>query len=311
MPEPTGSMHLYLSDVSPQDKPWDTHRANASQVQALYQKSEFQQYAVRIQECSQRLGFAFQAQDSGELKLRLQQAKFCRVRHCPVCQWRRVLKWRAKFFTAVPRVMEAHPNTRWLFLTLTVRNCHVSELRATLGQMNKAWNRMVQRKQFPALGFVRSTEVTRSKDGDAHPHFHCLLLVSNNYFSGQNYITQARWSELWQQALRVDYLPIVDVRSVKPRHGKVDTLSHALLETLKYTVKVDDLLHDAAWLQALTQQLHKTRAVSVGGVLRAYIDDKEPDDLVHIDEDNAEESEVFSQVFFGWRERHKRYVKTD
>lgn len=309
MPEPTGSMHLYLSDVSPQDKPWDTHRANASQVQALYQKSEFQQYATRIQECSQRLGFAFQAQDSGELKLRLQQARFCRVRHCPVCQWRRVLKWRAKFFTAVPKVMEAHPNARWLFLTLTVRNCPVSELRATLGQMNKAWERMSKRKQFPALGFVRSTEVTRAENGDAHPHFHCLLIVKPSYFSGQNYVTQAQWGELWQQSLRVDYLPIVDVRSVKPRHAKTNGISVALLETMKYTVKPDDLLHDAAWLQELTKQLHKTRAVSVGGLLRDYIDDKEPDDLIHVDEEAASESDTAVQVFFGWREMVSRYLK--
>lgn len=303
-------MHLYLSDVSPQDKPWDIHRSNASQVQALYQKSEFQQYAARIQECSQRLGFAFQAQDSGELKLRLQQAKFCRVRHCPVCQWRRVLKWRAKFFTAVPKVMEAYPNARWIFLTLTVRNCPVSELRDTLGQMNKAWNKLVQRKQFPALGFVKSAEVTRATDGQAHPHFHCLLLVKPSYFSGQNYVTQAQWSELWQQSLRADYLPIVDVRSVKPRYSTTNTVSHALLETLKYTVKPDDLLHDAAWLQEITKQLHKTRAVSVGGVLRDFIDDKEPDDLVHIDEDEPEsESDSTAQVFFGWREMVNRYVK--
>lgn len=303
-------MHLYLSDVSPQDKPWDIHRANASQVQALYQKSEFQRYAARIQECSQRLGFAFQAQDSGELKLRLQQAKFCRVRHCPVCQWRRVLKWRAKFFTAVPKVMEAYPNARWLFLTLTVRNCPVSELRATLGHMNKSWERLSKRKQFPALGFVRSAEVTRAPDGQAHPHFHCLLLVKSSYFSGQNYVTQAEWSELWQQSLRVDYLPIVDVRSVKPRYSKTATISHALLETLKYAVKPDDLLHDAVWLQEITKQLHKTRAVSVGGVLRDFIDEKEPDDLVHIDEEESEsESDSSTQVFFGWREMVSRYVK--
>ncbi len=310
MPEPSGSKHLYLSDVSPQDKPWDTHRANASQVQALYQKSEFQQYATRIQECSQRLGFAFLAQDSGELKLKLQQAKFCRVRHCPVCQWRRVLKWRAKFFTAVPKVMQAYPNDRWIFLTLTVRNCPMHELRDTLGQMNKAWNRLVQRKQFPALGFVRSAEVTRAENGDAHPHFHCLLLVSKNYFSGQNYVTQAQWSELWQKSLRVDYTPIVNVKSVKPSYSKTGGITVALLETLKYTVKVDDLLHDAAWLQELTRQLHKTRAVSIGGVLRDFIDDKEPDDLVHLDESESEsEVDTAAQVFFGWREMAKRYVK--
>ncbi len=311
MPERRGSEHLYLSDVSPQDKPWDVHRANASRVQALYQKTKFQQYAARIQHCSQILDFICAADNLGEFKCRLSSAHFCRVRHCPVCQWRKVLKWRARFFTAVPKVTAAYPKTRWLFLTLTVRNCPVSELRATLGHMNKSWERLSKRKQFPALGFVRSTEVTRDKDGDAHPHFHCLLLVSNNYFSGQNYITQAKWSELWQQALRVDYTPIVDVRSVKPRYGTVDTLSHALLETLKYSIKTQDLLCDATWLEVVTEQLHNTRSVSVGGVLKDYIDDREPDDLVHIDEDNPEESEAWLHLFFGWHERHKRYVKTD
>lgn len=311
MPEPNGSSDFYLSQVSPQDKPWDTHRANATAVQALYQKSEFWQYAARIQQCSQRLGFAFQATDEGELKLRLQQAKFCRVRHCPVCQWRRVLKWRAKFFTAVPKVMEAHPNGRWIFLTLTVRNCPLGDLRETLRQMNKAWVRLAQRKQFPAIGFVRSTEVTRSPDGSAHPHFHCLLLVKPSYFSGQNYVTQAQWAELWQDALRADYTPIIDVRSVKPRHSKINTISHALLETLKYTVKPDDLLHDVNWLQELTKQLHNTRAVSVGGVLRDFIDDKEPDDLIHIEEEAEAESDGSVGIWFGWREMVKRYVKTD
>jgi plasmid rolling circle replication initiator protein Rep len=205
--------------------------------------------------------------------------------------------------------MQAHPNARWLFLTLTVRNCPVSELKATLGQMNKAWNKLVQRKQFPALGFVRSTEVTRAENGDAHPHFHCLLIVKPSYFSGQNYVTQAQWAELWQKSLRVDYLPIVDVRSVKPRHAKTNSISVALLETLKYTVKPDDLLHDAPWLQELTKQLHKTRAVSVGGLLRDYIDDKEPDDLIHVDEDAASESDGEVKVFFGWREMVSRYLK--
>lgn len=301
-------MHLYLSDVSPQDKPWDTHRANASRVKALYQRSEFQQYAVRIQECSQRLGFVFQAQDSGELKLRLQQAKFCRVRHCPVCQWRRALMWRARFFQAVPRVIEAYPAGRWVFLTLTVRNCPLEELRATLALMNKAWNRMILRKQFPAIGFVKSTEVTRSTNGEAHPHFHVLMLVSSEYF-GRKYIKQAEWRNLWQQALRADYLPVVNVMAIKPRQGDpTNGVAIALLETLKYGVKESDLLYDAAWLIELTKQLHKTRAVSVGGVLRQYLSEEEPEDLIHAEGEVGEllaESEPL--VWFGWREMVKRY----
>lgn len=311
MPEPTGSMHLYLSDVSPKDKPWDKHRKDASAVQALYRGSEFQRYADRIHECSQQLLFAFQANDSGEFAARLRQARFCRVPRCPVCQWRRTLKWRAKFFRAVPKVREAYPSARWMLLTLTVKNCPVEELRATLGQMNKAWNRMVLRKQFPAIGFVKSTEVTRGEDGWAHPHFHCLLLASGTYFSGKQYVTQAQWAELWKHALRIDYTPIVDVRAVKPRPGgEGDPVAIGILETLKYTVKQADLVHDAEWLHEITRQLHKTRAVSVGGVLRSFIDDNDRDeDLINIDEENVESESTGFEVLFGWRELYGRYVK--
>ncbi|SPF56430.1 hypothetical protein SBA4_860009 [Candidatus Sulfopaludibacter sp. SbA4] len=47
--------------------------------------------ADRIEECSQVLGFAWvpEKDDSNVLTLLLREARFCRVRHCPVCQWRR------------------------------------------------------------------------------------------------------------------------------------------------------------------------------------------------------------------------------
>jgi plasmid rolling circle replication initiator protein Rep len=176
--------------------------------------------------------------------------------------------------------------------------------------MNKAWNRMILRKQFPALGFARSVEVTRSANGEAHPHFHCLLLVSSSYFGGQ-YIKQDEWRVLWQQALRADYLPVVNVKAVKPRPGEQGNgIAIALLETLKYGVKEADLMHDAAWLTELTKQLHKTRAVSVGGVLKQYLNDEEPEDLIHTDTDETPvEPNGDVSVWFGWREMVKRYAK--
>jgi plasmid rolling circle replication initiator protein Rep len=219
--------------------------------------------------------------------------------------------WRARFFQAIPKVIEAYPKHRWVFLTLTVRNCPLDELKATLGLMNKAWNRMILRKQFPAIGFVKSTEVTRSANGDAHPHFHVLMLVSSSYFGGQ-YIKQDEWRALWQQALRADYLPVVNVKAVKPRQGEpTNGVAIALLETLKYGVKESDLMHEAGWLSELTKQLHKTRAVSVGGVLKDYLSEEEPEDLVHVEGNEPTEAETEVSVWFGWREMAKRYVKTD
>jgi plasmid rolling circle replication initiator protein Rep len=310
-----GSDCLYLSDVSPSDKPWDTHRTNASVVQGLYDGSDLQSYADRIGQCSQLLGFAFEAKDEGELKLRLRQAKFCRVRHCPVCQWRRALMWRARFFQAIPQVREAYPTARWVFLTLTVRNCPLEELRATLKAMNSGWKRLIERKGWPALGFVRSTEVTRGKDGTAHPHFHCLMLVPASYFSGPHYIKQDTWRELWQSAMRLDYLPVVNVKAVKPKKGLpegTDPVAIAVLETLKYGVKESDLMQDAAWLHELTVQLHKTRAMAIGGVLRDFLKEEEPEDLINTEtEDDSLINESEPGVWFGWREMVKHYTKTE
>lgn len=125
--------------------------------------------------------------------------------------------WVARFYQAFPKIYVDHPELRYVLLTLTVRNCRVLELRQTIKAMNDAWQRMTQRKFWPAVGFVRSLEVTRAKDGLAHPHFHCLLAVPPGYFTGRKYISTAKWAELWQEALRADYTPICDARAIKPR----------------------------------------------------------------------------------------------
>ena len=73
---------------------------------------------------------------------------------------------------------------RWVFLTLTVKNPHVSDTRQTLKEMNAGWQRMVQSKRFKGVvdGFIRTTEITRpekkSERMNVHPHFHAMLLVN-------------------------------------------------------------------------------------------------------------------------------------
>ena len=69
--------------------------------------------------------------------------------------------WQARFYQALPALEQEHPKARWIFLTLTVPNCPVEELRATLQEMGKGWQRLIKRKEFkPVLGFIRTTEVT-------------------------------------------------------------------------------------------------------------------------------------------------------
>ena len=97
-------------------------------------------------------------------------------------------------FQQLPNIQERFPTHRWVFLTLTVKNPPVTELRDTLKHMNDSWKRLIETKRFKSgvAGFLRTTEVTRGNDGDmmAHPHFHALLLVKPSYFKGQGYINR-------------------------------------------------------------------------------------------------------------------------
>lgn len=289
---------------------WDEHRRESEIVEQLYQQAGLSNYGARIHDCSKWLGFALQAEDESEVKLRLKRASFCRVRHCPVCQWRRSLMWRARFLRAVPEVERAYPTHRWLFLTLTAKNVPLGELRVQLRHMNRAWERLRHRRAFPGHGFVKTLEVTRSEIGEAHPHFHCLILVPASYFS-HGYLSQEKWTELWKNCLGVDYTPIVNVKAVKSRKGEdrqTQTIK-AVLETLKYGVKVQDLVADSDWLAELTYQLKNARAVSVGGVLREFMSEAEPEDLTDesIDEEIIESD---GELWFTWKTLKKRYVRS-
>ena len=305
----------YLTDYSPRDKPWDVHRAQAQTVEGVYSGTVFDALAGRIRDCTGYLGFVWSDPDpeTGELHLRLRSAHFCRVRHCPVCQWRRSLMWQARFLKALPAIEAEYTSARWLFLTLTVRNCPITELRHTIQKMNKAWNRFVQRREFDSntLGWIRTTEVTRGRDDSAHPHFHVLMMVKPSYF-GKNYVTQRRWTGIWQECARLDYTPIVHVKAVKPK-SQLSGLSElplrrAISETLKYSVKPSDMKDD--WLIELTRQVYHLRFVASGGVLKDVLregEESEKDLLLADDPTGDDASEP--DVFFKWHRGIKRYVK--
>lgn len=302
-PDTSNSQELALSDVSPRDKPWDKHRAFADRAALLYAGSEFQRYSDRINFCSEFLKFGLVSDDDETLKLKLRAARFCRVRHCPVCQWRRSLMWKAKAYKVLPRIVEQYPKHRWLFLTLTQKNVPITELRQTLTEMNRAFQRLVQLKAFPAIGWLRSTEVTRGRDGKAHPHFHCLLMVAPGYFSGKNYIKQAEWVEMWRKSMRLDYDPVLDVQAVKQGKQPMELVP----ELLKYCTKESDLVADREWFLELTRQMKKMRSIATGGVLKEYLRDleEEPEDL--IGESDTPEGQDEASLCFGWERQKKRY----
>jgi plasmid rolling circle replication initiator protein Rep len=214
----------------------------------------------------------------------------------------------------LPALLRDFPDTRFLFMTLTIRNCEVKDLRLTLNQMGKAWVRLTQLRAWPARGWVRAVEITRSERyRTAHPHYHCLLMVPPAYFQG-DYLKQHEWAELWKQCLRIDYTPVVDIRVVKlalvPDSQRVTKppkgMWEAVAEILKYAVKPSDMVRDHEWFLGLTDQIHKTRAVAIGGVLKRYIKERAPEKLTE-EPGEEEQPKEGEQLFFGWKQQVRRY----
>lgn len=169
-----GSDEIYLTELSEKDKAFDTHKAAALEIAKLYgldggkgfkgfvhgsRTILFDKYESRIKRCGNWLKF-WQTDNS----LKLIEAKFCKVPACPMCQFRRSLKWRAKFLAELPSIQEAFPTDVWAFLTLTQRNCQLSDLRASIKAMNEGWKRLSELSAFPFTGCIKALEVTRVWD---------------------------------------------------------------------------------------------------------------------------------------------------
>lgn len=316
IPLPDGT-EMPLADVSDKDSIWDDQRYKTELVGDIYgYNAEFERYAERMNDCSSFLAYGFNSNG-----IKLKNANFCRVRHCPVCQWRRSLLWKSNMYVVYDEVKHSYPTHRWLFLTLTVRNCEITDLRQTLQHMNESWRRLIKRAPFLKVvdGWIKTTEVTKGKDGSAHPHFHVMLLVKPSYFA-KSYIKQADWAKLWGAVLKVDYLPIVDVRTVKPKKNTEQTLDDAIkgaiMETLKYAVKPDDMIGDGsekdnAWFYELTRQSFKLRFVASGGVLKNALkhdDDITDNDLINTNQDEEKSETDDRRLVFTYKKKVHKYL---
>ena len=304
-----------LSAYSSDDKPWDTHRSEAQIMEGLLRKysddKRIKHLLDRIAQCSPWLIFAHTKPDERGKIFRLHETTFCRVRTCPVCQWRRSLRHVARFLEALPKITEECPNHRWVHLTLTVRNCDITDLRSVITDLNKSWKRFMHLKAFKGavLGYVRNIEVTRSADGSAHPHMHVLLMVPASYFHRKSiYITHQKWRDLWRESARLDYDPQVCVQAIKGTEAE-----HAVREILKYATKPEHLLEDAEWLVQYIHEVHNLRFLSTGGIVKQYLSTEEPDADEMIcpgEEDKIDDSNVIALSRWDWNRKKIGYYSS-
>lgn len=253
--------------------------------------------AERVMHCAEMLNF-ISTKNHG---LKLYQAYFCKAKQCPLCQWRKSMKYNALLNRMMELNIQKHPTARYVFLTLTVKNVTGAELGQQITELHKGFKRLFKRKQVAdyLIGWLRGTEVTYNNQTDTyHAHIHVLLCVTQAYFKS-GYINQNKWTELWKNAMRLDYTPVVNVKIVKAKDGQ--GLQHAILETAKYPIKpfnrkglTDNQYADV--VLTFEDQLFKKRQLAFGlefKDLKKLVDDefaaKQGDELIQTSLDDVGE----------------------
>ena len=309
------------------ERPWKLHKQENLQLVKIYKTAREKNINLitdsrlfDLEHCADTLLFA----ENAEGKKKLKSANFCRLRLCPMCQWRRSLKMFGQVQTITDKILERDKSTRFLFATFTVKNVDAENLETCINILNNKFLYLVSRnKTFaPAkklkqnlLGYLKAVEVTyNTKDKTYHPHLHVIFAVKSTFFKNkQNYMTKKEWIELWQQALGVDYKPQTDIRAIKSGTAK------AVAEVAKYPVKTAPILSlpdDEAVevLKTLTLSLHKKRFVAYGGIFKTIkqelkLTDVETDkDLVNVDTEQQEQFNAVIAVLFKYNFKFGCYI---
>lgn len=275
-----------LKDVSKKgkDRKWRERKLKNIELAGRLDKLGYRSFE-RVYQCAEVLKFV--EQEEGTKKL--YQSYFCKNKLCPICNWRRSMKYAYQAELVVNEAMKRYPKGRFLFLTLTIKNVSGKELNKTLSKMAEGFRRLMMYKKVDKniLGYLRATEVTYSSEHENyHPHLHVLLFVKASYFKGGKYLAQEDWTKLWAKAMKLDYVPVVDIRAVKAK--KQQDLKSAIIETAKYPVKPFDVDTEKGQLteedkdritEDLTDGLYRKRQIGFGKLFKEIKAELELDNI--------------------------------
>lgn len=255
----------------------------------------------------------------------LKAAFFCHRRLCPMCAWRRSLKNMVYLGCILDEALKRQPKGKFIFLTLTEKNCDFSDLHDVLTEQSKALRRLAKYKAFKSAvwGYVRTTEVTVNlKSWTFHPHIHLLLMVKSSYFT-KNYIKKDSWIQLWRKARQLDYDPSISIEKVKPS-AKDTSLVASAKEVAKYQSKpgsylTEDFDRDVKVLDKLESGLFRSRLLSYGGLLAQcrkdldLEDDEQTEDLVTFEQKAKPEelSKPIKTVLYLWTAKAQNFIAVE
>ena len=232
----------------------------------------------------------------------------CKSKWCANCQG----LYAAQISTQISTQMMSQNLTAY-HLTLTVKNCRVSELESQLKKMSSAFSRLWQgwknltenQNRKGSKGCLslsaafRSIEITESAKGYLHPHIHAIL-ATDEPIKKEMLIPRiiGRFDEIrkvqrflspieemiaaeWARALRLDYQPEIKLEPIKPERIK---------EALKYPLKPSSISDMSP--AKLGKVIAATKKVNMFARFGSFRGIKETDEICESDSLQTENTKI-------------------
>lgn len=249
-----------LTDKQGNKTQWAVKKQGNAQLAASYNRIHYstgrkypsKSVIDRVTNCAGYLIYNYSLQTQ---QTNLKQVYLCKNRFCPVCQGRIARRQGFEANQVLSTYAKQNPGTRYLMMTLTIKNCPYNQLGSRLDLLNKAFYKFRRRRIYTDnfTGAIKVIEITTNRTNkEFHPHLHIILSTKEAYFSKSNssYITSADLSSAWAEIINQE-IAVVDIRAIysKTKSGDkvvVDStesdFSDAVKEVTKYVTKSEDYL---------------------------------------------------------------------
>lgn len=301
-------------EKKPPQQRWSAHKRDAIKVSDRLLELGMFRRAYRMRSCAQQI-VGVRCMECGNIMVT--EARYCRDRLCPVCNWRLSIKRYGQMTQLMSALYNAYPDLTYSKITLTVQNVVPDQLDQRLQTMQQAWCRVRQQRwaRRELVGWARSIEVTYNPTANTlHPHYHIIAITYGQAAAGKlidEWMDQAR-----KLGMVVSY-SAQHCDNIVERHEEGASLAGAVCEVFKYMVKSQDELDmPLSTFRAFVEGVAGHRLISMGGKIKEYAKLLELEDMEEVSEEEHKEiemcgrckSQALDEIVMEWSMASNTYI---
>lgn len=138
--------------------------------------------------------------------------QFCKDRLCPICNWRRSLKFRHQMSSILKAMEKQNLYGRPLLIAFSINNIIASGLNTRFGEMGRGFANLLKHTNVRkhCIGAARVMWLKyNTGNGTYGTHMQCLFWIKPGYFTDP--IPKEKWAQMFRSAAFLPVMPEADI----------------------------------------------------------------------------------------------------